>query len=71
VQNFSTNSTLQRAMKVQNRMSIFKRGGNYWYKFMWCDKMVRESTKQGIDKMARKIEAAHRTRLAEGLVDIR
>jgi integrase len=52
-------------------MSIYKRGGTYWYKFMWCGKMVCESTKQGNDKIARKIEAAHRTRLAEGLVGIR
>jgi hypothetical protein len=33
--------------------------------------MVRESTKQGNDKIARKIEAAHGTGLAEGLVGIR
>jgi len=51
---------------------IYKRGGNiYWYKFMWNGRLVRESTKQGNDKTARKMEAAHRTRLAEGLVGIR
>jgi len=52
-------------------MSIYKRGDVYWYKFMWNGKLVRESTKQGNDKTARKMEAAHRTRLAEGLVGIR
>jgi integrase len=52
-------------------MSIYKRGEVYWYKFMWNGKLVRESTKQGNDKTARKMEAAHRTRLAEGLVGIR
>jgi integrase len=38
---------------------------------MWNGKIIRESTKQGNDKVARKMEAAHRTRLAEGLVGIR
>jgi len=52
-------------------MGIYKRGDVYWYKFMWAGKLIRESAKTGNDKTARKIEAAHRTRLAEGLVDIR
>ena len=52
-------------------MSIYKRGGVYWYKFQWNGKLIRESAKTGNDKVARKIEAGHRTRLAEGLVDIR
>ncbi len=52
-------------------MSIFKRGRVYWYKFMWQGKLVRESTKQGNDKVARQMEAAHRTSLAKGLVGIR
>lgn len=52
-------------------MSIYKRGDVYWYKFMWNGRLVRQSTKQSNDKVARKMEAAHRTRLAEGLVGIR
>ncbi len=52
-------------------MGIYKRGGVYWYKFQWNGKLIRESAKTGNDKTARKIEAGHRTRLAEGLVDIR
>jgi integrase len=50
-----------------------KRGacGGYWYKFMWLGKLVRESTKQGNDKVARQMEAAHRTSLAKGEVGIR
>ena len=52
-------------------MSIYKRGDVYWYKFMWQRQLIRESTKQGNDKQARKMEAAHRTRLADGLVGIR
>ena len=52
-------------------MSIYKRGEVYWYKFMWKGKLVRESTKQGNDKVARQMEAAHRTSLAKGEVGIR
>jgi integrase len=50
---------------------IYKRGEVYWYKFMWQGKLVRESTKQGNDKVARQMEAAHRTSLAKGEVGIR
>jgi integrase len=52
-------------------VSIYKRGEVYWYKFMWKGELVRESTKQGNDKVARQMEAAHRTSLAKGEVGIR
>jgi integrase len=52
-------------------VSIYKRGGVYWYKFMWKGELVRQSTKQGNDKIARQMEAAHRTSLAKGEVGIR
>jgi len=52
-------------------MSIYKRGNVYWYKFMWKGELVRESTKQGNDRVARQMEAAHRTSLAKGEVGIR
>jgi integrase len=45
--------------------------GVYWYKFMWNGKLVRESTKQRNDKVARQMESAHRTSLAKGEVGIR
>ena len=45
--------------------------GVYWYKFMWQGRIVRESTKQGNDKIARQMEAAHRTSLAKGEVGLR
>jgi integrase len=48
-----------------------KESSNYWYKFMWQGKLIRESTKQGNDKVARQMEAAHRTSLAKGEVGIR
>ncbi len=50
---------------------IFKRGKIYWYKFMWNGVLVRQTTKQGNDKVARQMEAAHRTSLAKGEVGIR
>jgi integrase len=50
---------------------IYKRGRVYWYKFMWQGKLVRESSKQGNDKVARQMESAHRTSLAKGEVGIR
>ena len=50
---------------------IYKRGKIYWYKFMWNGTLVRESTKQGNDKVARQMESAHRTSLAKGEVGIR
>ena len=52
-------------------MSIYKRRKIYWYKFMWLGKLVRESTKQGSDKVARQMEAAHKTSLAKGEVGLR
>jgi hypothetical protein len=50
-----------------------KRGscGVYWYKFMWNGEMIRESTRQKNDRVARNMESAHRTRLANGEVGIR
>ncbi len=51
-------------------MAIYKRGKVYWYKFMWQGRMIRESTRQGNDKIARQMEAAHRVSLAKGLVGI-
>jgi integrase len=50
---------------------IYKRGKFYWYKFMWNGQLVRESTKQGNDKVARNMESAHRTSLAKGELGIR
>src|SRR5215472_2238126 len=57
--------------ETRSEMSIYKRGDIYWYKFMWNGTLVRESTKQGNDKVARQMEAAHRTSLAKGEVGIR
>jgi integrase len=50
---------------------IYKRGEVYWYKFMWQGKLIRESSKQGNDRVARNMESAHRTSLAKGEVGLR
>jgi integrase len=45
-------------------MSTYKRGSVYWYKFAFQGIEIRESTKQGNDKVARNMESTHRSRLA-------
>src|ERR1035438_6714496 len=56
----------------KGKAMIYKRGDRvYWYKFVWQGETIRESTKQGNDKVARQMEAAHRTSLAKGEVGIR
>jgi integrase len=52
-------------------MSIFKRGRVYWYHFLFNGRHIQESTKQGNPRVARQMEAAHRTSLAKGEVGIR
>jgi integrase len=52
-------------------MSIFKRGRVYWYHFIFTGTHIQESTKQGNPRVARQMEAAHRTSLAKGEVGIR
>jgi integrase len=52
-------------------MSIFRRGRVYWYHFVFNGQHIQESTKQGNPRVARQIEAAHRTALAKGEVGIR
>ncbi|HUA97196.1 MAG TPA: site-specific integrase [Terracidiphilus sp.] len=48
-------------------MSIYKRGGVYWYTFVFEGKRIQQSTKQGDPSAARTMEAAEKTRLAMGL----
>jgi len=52
-------------------MAIFKRGRIYWYHFVFNSLHIQESTKQGNPRVARQMEAAHRTSLAKGEVGIR
>jgi hypothetical protein len=55
----------------EDKAMIYKRGKFYWYKFTWDGRLVRESTRQGNDKVARNMESAHRTSLAKDEVGIR
>jgi integrase len=52
-------------------MAIYKRGRIYWYSFVFNGTHIQESTKQGNPRVARQIEAGHRTSLAKGEVGIR
>lgn len=51
-------------------MSVFKRGKNYSYHFIFNGEHIQRSTKQGNIRVARQMEAAHKTRLAKGEVGI-
>lgn len=51
-------------------MAIYKRGRVYRYQFVFNGERVQCSTKQGNPRVARQIEAAHKTRLAKGEVGI-
>jgi integrase len=52
-------------------MAIYKRGKIYWYSFVFNGQHIQESSKQGNPRVARQMEAAHRTSLAKGEVGIR
>lgn len=47
-------------------MAIFKRGKTYYYNFWWEGQHIQRSTKQGNPRIARQMEAAHKTALAKG-----
>jgi integrase len=51
-------------------MGVYKRGGLYWYEFVFKGERVRESSKATSKRVAEQIEAAHKTRLAKGEVGI-
>ena len=52
-------------------MGVYKRGGTYWFKFVWNGETVRESAKTGNKRTAEQIEAARKTALAKGEAGIR
>ena len=51
-------------------MAIYKRGGVYWFHFVFNGRHIQRSTKQTNRRTAREIEAAYRTKLAKGEVGI-
>ena len=52
-------------------MAVYKRGGVWWYGFVFNGERVQESSKQGNKRVAEQMEAAHKTSLAKGEVGIR
>jgi integrase len=52
-------------------MGVYKRNRVWWYRFTWKGEVFRESTKQSNKRVAKQIEAAHKTSLAKGEVGIR
>jgi integrase len=52
-------------------MAVYKRGGTWWFKFVWNGEQIRESTKQRNKRIAEQIEAARRTQMAKGEVGLR
>jgi integrase len=51
-------------------MAIYKRGKIYWFHFVFNGESVQRSTKQGNPRVARQIEAAYKTQLAKGEVNL-
>jgi integrase len=51
-------------------MATYKRGGVYWYSFVFDVRRIQKSTKQKNRKAATDIESAYRTALAKGEVGI-
>lgn len=47
-------------------MAVYKRGGKYWFDFVFQGKHIQRSTRQSDLKAARQMEAACRTALAKG-----
>ena len=48
-----------------------KESANWWYKFTWNGKLIRESSKQTNKRLAETMEAAHKSALARGEVGAR
>jgi len=51
-------------------MSVYKRGGTYWFTFIFDGRRIQKSSKQANRKAAIDIESAYRTALAKGEVGI-
>jgi integrase len=51
-------------------MSLYKRGGVYWFNFKFNGEHIQQSTKQSNKRIALQMESAYRTTLAKGEVGI-
>ncbi len=47
-------------------MSVYRRGDTYWYKFWFCNKLIRESAKTDSKTLAKQAEKQRRRELEEG-----
>ena len=47
-------------------MTLYRRGEIWWYNFVHNGEHIQKSTRQKNQRVARTLEAAHRTRLAKG-----
>jgi integrase len=61
---------LFRPTYTDKKTGELKESAVWWYEFVWKGKRIRASTKVTNERKARNIEAAHRTRLAEGRLGI-
>ena len=52
-------------------MSLYKRGGVWWYRFKFCGQEIRESTKSSNKNVARDAECARRAELGRGYNQLR
>src|SRR5580704_15057010 len=66
----ATKAETEEPERSETLMAIFKRGRIYWYHFTFNGEHIQKSTKQGNPRVARQMEAAHRTALAKGEVGI-
>src|SRR6266700_3898628 len=57
-------------IREETGMAIYKRGGVYWYNFVFNGERVQRSTKIGNKNTARDIEKAAWTQLARGEVGL-
>lgn len=51
-------------------MAVYKRGGVYWYEFIFAGKRVRESAKTASKTVAKEAEKSHRHRLERSLAGL-
>lgn len=50
---------------------VFKRGGIWWFEFIFCGQRVRESAKTGSKTVARDVERSRHRQMEEGLHGIK
>src|SRR5438445_7879518 len=59
-----------RSRREGKLMAIYKRGGSYWYEFIFEGRRIRRPAKTRSRKAARDIESAYRIKLAKGEVGL-